>query len=127
MKFANITTIPKKGSLSNLENERGIFHVDVIRSILMRLVYNDKYSVVDKNMSDCQIEQECEKLEYGYKYKESLHVGLLGLVDDTIAITEAGYKAHIMNAFLNVKTAEKICNGKMSKPSYFTLRQVTLS
>ena len=218
MKFANITTIPKKGSLTNLENERGIFRVDVIRSILMRLIYNNKYSVIDKNMSDCQmgsrkkkgcrnnlfiingiihdvmrtkkkpvllqiydykqmfdsvdlskaisdvyevgmkddnlkilyeankeifmavntpygetdretirnsvlqgetwssllasvqvdsIGQECERLEYGYKYKDSLHIGLLGLVDDTIAITEVGYKAHIMNAFLNVKTAEK--------------------
>ena len=29
------------------------------------------------------------------------------LVDDTIAITEAGYKAQIMNAFMNIKTAEK--------------------
>ena len=53
------------------------------------------------------IGQECEKLEYGYKYKDSLHVGILGLVDDTIAVTEAGHKAQIMNVFLNVKTAEK--------------------
>ena len=55
MKFANITTVPKKGSLNNLENERGIFRVDVIRSILMRLIYNEKYYVIDKNMSDCQM------------------------------------------------------------------------
>ena len=32
---------------------------------------------------------------------------MLGLVDDTIGITEAGYKAQMMNAFMNVKTAEK--------------------
>ena len=218
MKFANITTVPKKGSAANLENERGIFRVDVIRSILMRLVYNDKYPSIDKNMSDSQmggrkekgcrnnlfmingiihdvtktttkpvllqiydykqmfdsidlsqaisdvyemglnddnlkliyeankeifmavntpygitdreiiensvlqgetlgsllasvqvdsIAQECEKLGYGYKYKNTLKVGILGLVDDTIAITEAGHKAQVMNTFLNTKTAEK--------------------
>ena len=48
------------------------------------------------------IGQECEKLEYGYKYKDSLHVGILGLVDDTIAVTEADHKAQIINVFLNV-------------------------
>ena len=48
------------------------------------------------------IGQEYKKLEYGYKYKDSLHVGILGLVDDTIAVTEAGHKAQIINVFLNV-------------------------
>ena len=32
---------------------------------------------------------------------------MLGLVDDTIGITEVGYKAQMMNAFMNIKTAEK--------------------
>jgi hypothetical protein len=32
---------------------------------------------------------------------------MLGLVDDTICITEAGYTAQMMNAFFNIKTAEK--------------------
>ena len=32
---------------------------------------------------------------------------MLGLVDDTIGVTEAGYKAQQMNAYFNVKTAEK--------------------
>ena len=36
MKFAIVTTIPKKGSKLELKNERGIFRVSVIRSILMR-------------------------------------------------------------------------------------------
>ena len=218
MKYANITTVPKKGNLSNLENERGIFRVDVIRSILMRLVYNEKYPEVDRNMSDSQmggrkgkgcrnnifiingiihdviknakkpillqiydykqmfdsinlqqaisdiyeaglkdenlsliyeanneifmavnttngltdrqkiknsvlqgdtwgsllasvqvdsIAKECANAGYGYKYKDNLSIGILGLVDDTIGVTEAGHKAHEMNAFFNAKTAEK--------------------
>ena len=32
---------------------------------------------------------------------------MLGLVDDTIGVTEVGYKAQMMNAVFNVKTAEK--------------------
>ena len=55
MKRANITTVPKKGSRLNLENERGIFRDSVLRNILMRLIYNQSYSEIDKNMSDCQM------------------------------------------------------------------------
>ena len=53
------------------------------------------------------IGKECASTGYGYKYKDILHVSLLGLVDDTIGVTEAGYKAQQMNAFFNIKTAEK--------------------
>ena len=219
MKYANITTIPKKGSLLELENERGIFRVDVLRSILMKMIYNQNYSNIDKNMSNSQmggrknkgcrnnifmingiihdvlssrnkkpillqiydysqmfdsmdlkqaisdvyeagltdsnlsllykansevfmavntpsgiserqkitdtvlqgdtfssllasvqvdsIGKDCSKSGYGYNYMEKLPIGILGLVDDTIAVTEVGYKAQIMNAFMNIKTAEK--------------------
>ena len=56
MKYANITTVPKKGSLLDLENERGIFRVDIFRSILMKMMYNQNYPEIDKNMSDSQRE-----------------------------------------------------------------------
>ena len=219
MNFSNISTVHKKGSKILLENERGIFRVSVIRSILMRLIYNTNYSIIDRNMSDCQmgarkgkgcrnnifilngiihevmkskrmkpvlfqiydykqmfdsidleeaisdlfdvgmqddtlvlvykankeiymavktptglterqtlenivlqgdtwgsilasvqvdsIGKECVEAGYGYKYKDSLPVSMLGLVDDTIGVTEAGFKVQQMNAFINVKTAEK--------------------
>ena len=55
MNFSNITTVPKSGSLTELENERGIFRTDIVRSILMRMIYNEKYPVIDRNMSDCQM------------------------------------------------------------------------
>ena len=42
MNFSNITTVPKSGSLTELENERGIFRTDIVRSILMRMIYNEK-------------------------------------------------------------------------------------
>ena len=54
MNDANITTVPKRGSRLLLENERGIFRVPVLRSILMKLIYNTKYELIDSNMTDCQ-------------------------------------------------------------------------
>ena len=34
-------------------------------------------------------------------------MGFLGLVDDIVGITEAGFKAQQLNALINIKTAEK--------------------
>ena len=55
MKTATVITIPKKGSKINLDNERGIFLVNTVRSILMRLIFNLKYPVFDSNMSDSNV------------------------------------------------------------------------
>ena len=219
MNYANITTVPKKGSRLLLKNERGIFRVAVLRFILMRMIYNTKYPKIDQNISDCQmggrkmkgcrnnifilngiihevmksnkmkpvtlqiydyaqmfdsinleealsdiynvgvdddtlsllyqanvevhmavktpaglterqtikdivlqgdtfgsilasvqvdsIGQECMRAGHYYLYKDKLPVGFLGLVDDIVGITEAGYKAQQLNAFINLKSAEK--------------------
>ena len=56
IQWANITSIYKgKGGKLDLNNERGIFIVTVFRSILMRLIYNDKYDIIDSNMSDSNV------------------------------------------------------------------------
>ena len=55
MRMATVTTIPKKGSKLKLENERGIFLVNTVRSILMRLLFNLKYPVFESNMSDSNV------------------------------------------------------------------------
>ena len=55
-RLADVTTIYKgKGAKCDLENDRGIFVVSVIRSILMKLIYKDYYSILDSSMSDSQI------------------------------------------------------------------------
>ena len=230
MKHANITTVHKKGSKHELKNERGIFRVSVIRSILMRMIYNDNYPMIDKNMTDNQtggrrgkgcrnnifmingiihdvltrknskpimlqlydysqmfdsidlrqaisdiyeagmkddslallyeankeifmavntsegltdrqkiynsvlqgdtwssllasnqvdaIGQECLESGYGFKYKECLPVGMFGFVDDSVGITEAGYKAQMFNALFNIKTAEKFLQFGVKKCKY---------
>ena len=231
--FANVTTVPKKGSRLILANERGIFRVSVIRSILMNMIYERNYSKIDNNMSDCQmggrrqkscknnifilngvihdvmtsrnsqpiviqfydycqmfdsinlqeaisdiydlgldndtldliyksnseismavktthglterqmitdtvlqgdkfgsllasvmvekIGQECMKAGYFYSYKNSHPVGFLGMVDDTVGITHAGYKANQLNSFMNVKSAEKTLQFGPSKCQYMVV------
>ena len=52
----NITSIYKnKGNKNNLENDRGIFGVTKIRSILEKLVYEDIYDMIDNTMSDSNV------------------------------------------------------------------------
>ena len=53
------------------------------------------------------IGKECVAEGHTYLYKELLPVGFLGLVDDIIGVTEVGLAAQKMNAFINIKTAEK--------------------
>ena len=43
----------------------------------------------------------------GYLYIGILPISFLGLVDDVIRVTEAGFKAQQLNTILNVKTLEK--------------------
>ena len=56
MEFSNIVSIYKgKGERMDLENDRGIFVVNFFRSILMKMVYRDKYLTIDKSMSDSNV------------------------------------------------------------------------
>ena len=56
LQFANITTIwKKKGSRQDLNNDRGIFVVSIIRMILDSLIYRDLFPLIERNMSDSNI------------------------------------------------------------------------
>ena len=56
LQFANITTIyKKKGSPQEMNNDRGIFVVSVMRMILDSLIYDEKYPLVDGQMSNSNI------------------------------------------------------------------------
>ena len=49
---SNISSIYKlKGRKDDLANDRGVFNVVKLRSILDRLSYNDKYNIIDQSMS----------------------------------------------------------------------------
>ena len=53
--LSNITTIYKKGSKLDLDNDRGIFIITTMKRILDKLMYNDSYEDLDENMSDSNI------------------------------------------------------------------------
>ena len=54
--MADVATIYKgKGEKCDLQNDRGIFLVTVFRSILMRMIYLEKYEELDLSMSDSQV------------------------------------------------------------------------
>ena len=56
MTFENISTIYKnKGSRLQLDNDRGIFILTVLKKILDKLTYHDKYDDIDIHMSDSNI------------------------------------------------------------------------
>ena len=56
LEVCNISSIYKrKGSRNDFLNYRGIFRLSIFRSILDCLIYNDKYSTIDKNLTDCNV------------------------------------------------------------------------
>ena len=55
---------------------------------------------------------------YNYLYKNELPIGFLGMVDDIVGVTEAGYRATQLNSFLNVKTSEKTLQFGANKCQY---------
>ena len=40
-------------------------------------------------------------------YKKKVPIGPLGMIDDLVGVTEAGFRAQEMNSFINLKSAEK--------------------
>ena len=56
VELSNITSIFKnRGSKQDLDNDRGIFSVTCVRSIIDKLIYNEYYPTIDSNMSDSNV------------------------------------------------------------------------
>ena len=56
-----------------------------------------------------------EDPDYIYKYKGYIPRGVLGMIDDLVGVSESGVNATKLNAFINVKTAEKKLQFESSK------------
>ena len=62
MSMENIVSLYKgKGARNELDNDRGIFILNVIRNIRDRLIFNDINSYVEENMSDSQVGAQRDK------------------------------------------------------------------
>ena len=56
IQMSNITTIYKSsGSRQDLESDRGTFSLSVYRKIIDKLIYQEKYPMIDENMSNSNI------------------------------------------------------------------------
>ena len=57
MKNVNIALIPKPGkrNLQDISNHRGVFLINKLRGLLMRMLLNDHYQIIDDFMSDSNI------------------------------------------------------------------------
>ena len=56
IQWANITSLYKgRNDRLDLSNDRGIFLVTVFRSILMKMIYDDNYDIIDEQMSDSNV------------------------------------------------------------------------
>ena len=53
---ADISSIYKgKGDKHDLENDHGIFLMNIIYNMYMNLIYNEEYETLDSNMSDSNV------------------------------------------------------------------------
>ena len=56
LKMCNISSIWKrKQSRNDFDNYRGIFRVNIFRSILDRMIYNDEYATVEESLTDSNV------------------------------------------------------------------------
>ena len=98
-----------------VKNPNGLTERQKIRNIILQ---GDTFGSILASVQVESIGRACIEAGHGYKYKQKLQVGFLGLVDDIIGITEAGSKAQMLNAFLSIKTAEKTLQFGTSKCKY---------
>ena len=82
----------------------GLSERQTIENIVLQ---GDTFGSILASVQVDKIGQDCMDAGHFYLYKNALPVGFLGLVDDIVGITEAGSKAQQLNAFINIKTAEK--------------------
>ena len=72
LRLANIHAIYKvRGEITELDSDRGIFIVSIFRYILMRLIYKDKYAIIDKSMSHSNIGSRKKKNIRNHIFKKA--------------------------------------------------------
>ena len=71
------------------------------------VLQGDTWSPIMASVQVDSIGKAVEEADIGYYYQDKLPISMLGLVDDVVGVTEAGFKAQQLNTILNVKTSEK--------------------
>ena len=87
-----------------VKTQSGLTERQTVKDIVLQ---GDTWGSIMASVQVDSIGKKCVADGHGYLYKGKLPVPFLGLVDDIIGITKAGLDAHKMNAFINIKSAEK--------------------
>ena len=87
-----------------INTPNGLTERQTIENVVLQ---GDTFGSILASVQVDSIAKEVEETGLGYKYKDSLPVGMLGLVADLIGVTKAGFQSQHLNAVLNVKSAEK--------------------
>ena len=82
----------------------GLTDRQIFKNIVLQ---GDTWGSILASVQVDSIAKDIVKAGIGYMYKDNLPISMLGLVDDLIEVTEAGFKTQEMNVILNVKTDEK--------------------
>ena len=67
---------------------------------LSSIIASNQVDTIGKNLLK-------ENPDFLFKYKDEVPIGVMAMVDDTVTVTEAGQKTQQINAYFNVKSAEK--------------------
>ena len=69
------------------------------------ILQGDVFGPIECSVTVDTFGKEClEEDKHLYLYKDCVKIPILSMVDDALAISECGYKASMMNAFINTKT-----------------------
>ena len=107
LKDDNLALIYKANEKINMavKTPGGLSERQIVRNIVLQ---GDTFGSILASVQVDTIGKVVEEAGIGYLYKGILPISFLGLVDDVIGVTEAGFKAQQLNTILNVRTAEKI-------------------
>ena len=82
----------------------GLTERQIVKNIVLQ---GDTFGSILASVQLDSIGKVVEEAGIGYLYKGILPISFLGLVDDVIGVTEAGFKTQQLNTILNEKTSEK--------------------
>ena len=83
----------------------GITVREKIKKIILQ---GDVFGPIEFSVQVDSFGKEClEEDKYLYKYKDSVKIPILSMVDDALLVSECGYKTSMLNAFINTKTSMK--------------------
>ena len=89
--------------------------------ITSSILQGDSWGPIYASVEGDQIGKEALEAGHSYLYKGKLEIGPLGLIDDIMGATEAGYQAHMLNSFINFKSAEKKLQFGFKKCQYMII------